>query len=56
MVEMNYLQTSPLVLDDSALCGLLGEIRKISYDEGIRLCVEAAVERPLRRMVVEASC
>jgi nucleoside-diphosphate-sugar epimerase len=42
MVEMNYLQTSPLVLDDSALCGLLGEIRKISYDEGIRLCVEAA--------------
>jgi nucleoside-diphosphate-sugar epimerase len=42
MVEMNYLQTSPLVLDDSALRGLLGEIKKTPYDEGIRQCVEAA--------------
>jgi nucleoside-diphosphate-sugar epimerase len=42
MVEMNYLQTSPLVLDDSALRGLLGEIKKTPYDEGIRECVEAA--------------
>jgi nucleoside-diphosphate-sugar epimerase len=42
MVEMNYLQTSPLVLDDSALCGLLGEIKKTSYEDGIRQCVEAA--------------
>ena len=42
MVEMNYLQTSPLVLDDSALRGLLGEVKKTTYDEGIRQCVEAA--------------
>jgi nucleoside-diphosphate-sugar epimerase len=42
MVEMNYLQTSPLVLDDSALRGLLGEIEKTSYEQGIRRCVEAA--------------
>jgi nucleoside-diphosphate-sugar epimerase len=42
MVEMNYLQTSPLYLDDSALRGLLGEIKKTPYDEGIRQCVQAA--------------
>ena len=41
MVEMNYLQTSPVVLDDSALRGLLGDIKKTTYDEGIRQCVEA---------------
>jgi nucleoside-diphosphate-sugar epimerase len=42
MVEMNYLQTSPLVLDDSALRALLGDIKKTSYEDGIRQCVEAA--------------
>jgi len=42
MVEMNYLQTNPVVLDDTALRGLLGEIRKTSYEDGIRQCVEAA--------------
>lgn len=41
MVEMNYLQTSPLVPDDSALRSLLGELNKTPYDEGIRQCVEA---------------
>ena len=45
MVEMNYLQTSPLFLDDSALRGLLGDIKKTSYEEGIRQCVEAAGPR-----------
>jgi nucleoside-diphosphate-sugar epimerase len=40
MVEMNYLQTSPLILDDLALRGLLGEIKKTTYDEGIRQWVE----------------
>ena len=43
MVEMNYLQTNPVVLDDSALRGLLGEIKKTPYDEGIRQCVEAVL-------------
>jgi nucleoside-diphosphate-sugar epimerase len=42
MVEMNYLQTSPVVLDDSALRGLLGDIKKTPYEKGIRQCVEAA--------------
>ena len=40
MVEMNYLQTSPVVLDDSALRGLLGDIKKTAYNEGIRQGVE----------------
>lgn len=40
MVEMNYLQTSPVVLDDSALRGLLGDIKKTAYHEGIRQGVE----------------
>jgi nucleoside-diphosphate-sugar epimerase len=42
MVEMHYLQTEPVFLDDSSLRGLLGPIHKTSYDEGIRLSVEAA--------------
>ena len=49
MVEMNYLQTTPVVLDDSALRALLGNIKKTSYDEGIRQCVEAE-RRPHRRL------
>lgn len=47
LVEMNYLQTNPVVLDDSALRGLLGEIKKTTYLDGIRQCVEAAgIEKP----------
>src|SRR5450755_2932239 len=42
MVEMNYLQTNPIVLDDTALHGLLGAIQKTPYEDGIRRCVEAA--------------
>jgi len=34
-VEMHYLMTSPVILDDSALYALLGPIRKTSYDEGV---------------------
>lgn len=41
LVEMHYLVTDPVVLDDSALRGLLGEIKKTSYDDGIRQSVEA---------------
>ncbi|MEC5404722.1 NAD-dependent epimerase/dehydratase family protein [Paraburkholderia sp. MPAMCS5] len=36
MVEMNYLMTDPLIMDDSALQQLIGPIRKTSYVEGIR--------------------
>jgi nucleoside-diphosphate-sugar epimerase len=42
MVEMHYLQTNPVLLDDSALCGLLGPIHKTSYEDGVRICFEAA--------------
>ena len=36
MVEMNYLMTEPLIMDDSALQALIGPIRKTPYAEGIR--------------------
>lgn len=42
LVEMNYLITEPLVLDDSALTRLIGPIAKTSYEEGIRRSFEAA--------------
>lgn len=35
LVEMNYLMRTPVIIDDTALHGLLGAIRKTSYDEGI---------------------
>jgi nucleoside-diphosphate-sugar epimerase len=42
LVEMNYLVTNPVIMDDSALRGLLGGIRKTSYDEGLALSFKAA--------------
>lgn len=42
LVEMNYLMTEPLVLDDSALTRLIGPIAKTSYEEGIRHSFNAA--------------
>jgi nucleoside-diphosphate-sugar epimerase len=42
MVEMSYLMSEPVVLDDSALQALIGPIKKTSYDEGIRLAFAAA--------------
>jgi nucleoside-diphosphate-sugar epimerase len=36
MVEMHYLLTEPVIMDDSALQGLLGPIDKTPYREGIR--------------------
>ena len=41
MVEMHYLLTTPVLLDDAALRALLGDIKKTSYDEGIRLTLAA---------------
>jgi nucleoside-diphosphate-sugar epimerase len=35
-VEMAYLQSEPVLLDDGKLRGVLGNIHKTSYDEGIR--------------------
>lgn len=41
LVEMNYLQTSPVLMDDSALESLIGPIHKTPYSEGINLTFEA---------------
>jgi nucleoside-diphosphate-sugar epimerase len=39
LVEMHYLMTAPLLVDDSALQKLLGGIAKTPYSEGVRQCV-----------------
>jgi nucleoside-diphosphate-sugar epimerase len=44
MVEMHYLQTGPLIMDDSALQQLIGQIRKTPYAEGVHQTL-AAVPR-----------
>jgi nucleoside-diphosphate-sugar epimerase len=41
LVEMHYLLTEPVILDDSALDGLLGPIVKTPYPEGIRQTLAA---------------
>lgn len=41
LAEMNYLLTTPVLLDDSALQALLGTIRKTSYEDGLRTTFEA---------------
>ncbi len=38
-VEMHYLVTQPVILDDTALHELLGPIHKTSYDDGVRAIV-----------------
>jgi hypothetical protein len=42
LVEMNYLMTDPLIMDDSALQRLIGPIRKTPYAEGVRQTLAAA--------------
>lgn len=41
LVEMHYLQTSPVILDDTRLSRLLGGLRKTPYTEGIRQTLAA---------------
>ena len=41
LVEMHYLFSTPVILDDSALRRLLGEVVKTPYEEGIRRTLEA---------------
>jgi nucleoside-diphosphate-sugar epimerase len=41
LVEMHYLLTEPVLMDDTALHRLLGTVRKTPYDEGIRFTYEA---------------
>jgi nucleoside-diphosphate-sugar epimerase len=40
-VEMNYLMTEPVIMDDSALQALIGPIHKTPYAEGIRRTLAA---------------
>lgn len=47
LIEMNYLQSTPVVLDDSAIQKLLGPVKKTSYDEGIRKTLEAMRSEPM---------
>jgi nucleoside-diphosphate-sugar epimerase len=49
LVEMSYLHTTPVVLDDSAIQKLLGPVKKTSYDEGIRKTLEAMKAVPSAR-------
>jgi nucleoside-diphosphate-sugar epimerase len=42
MVEMHYLLTEPVIMDDSALQKLMGPIAKTPYAEGIRQTLAAA--------------
>ena len=37
LVEMNYLVTTTVLLDDNALVGLLSSVRRTGYAEGLRL-------------------
>lgn len=55
LVEMNYLQTDPVIMDDSALQRLIGAVPKTPYAEGVRQTLDAlrakragALHRPTR--------
>src|SRR5580698_1979821 len=41
MVEMHYLLTTPVLMDDRAICHLLGNVHKTSYEDGIRASLKA---------------
>ena len=42
LVEMNYLLTDPIIMDDSALRALLGNVKTTPLEEGLRQSLEAA--------------
>jgi hypothetical protein len=41
LVEMSYLQTDPVLMDDRALHSLLGDVHKTSYADAIRATLQA---------------
>ena len=49
MVEMHYLLTEPLIMDDSALQRLIGPIAKTPYAEGVRQTLAATRSAAARR-------
>ena len=40
-VEMHYLLTEPVIMDDAAIHALLGPLHKTSYDDGVRATLAA---------------
>jgi hypothetical protein len=44
LAEMSYLQTTPVLLDDSALRAVL-PLQKTPYEEGIRLTLDHLRDR-----------
>jgi nucleoside-diphosphate-sugar epimerase len=44
MVEMHYLLTHPVIMDDSRLRRLIGPLAKTSYEEGLRRTLQAQKE------------
>ena len=42
LVEMHYLQTNPVLLNDDTLHKLIGPIHKTPYEEGLLECLEYA--------------
>jgi len=44
MVEMHYLLTDPVLMDDRALERLIGPLKKTSYEQGIRLTLSALLD------------
>ena len=49
LVEMHYLLTNPVLMDDAALRGLLGPVHKTPYAEGIRQTLAALREQKQAR-------
>lgn len=45
MVEMHYLLTEPVIMDDLALQQLIGPIAKTPYPEGVRQTLAATRQR-----------
>jgi hypothetical protein len=41
LVEMSYLLTNPVLMDDSALQQLLGGVRKTPDDKGLEVSLDA---------------
>lgn len=52
LVEMQYLQTNPVLMDDTALHALLGSVKKTSYEEGVRKTVESLQRHASSRLDV----
>jgi hypothetical protein len=49
LVEMNYLQTTPVLMDDTALSRLLGGLHKTPYEEGLRRTLDSYVAAKTKR-------